>query len=49
MHDLAVQALASGRRGGHRIALPVLVVIVAAVIVGWIIYARRARRNRGQS
>ena len=49
MHDLAVQALASGGHGGHRIALLVLVLIVAAIIVALIIYARWGRRNRGQS
>jgi hypothetical protein len=49
MHDLAVQALASGAHDGRRVMILALVLIVAALIVGWIIYARRARRNRGQS
>lgn len=49
MHDLAVQALASGGHGGRRIAFLVLVLIVVAVVVAWIVYARRARRNHGQS
>jgi hypothetical protein len=46
MYDLAVQALASGGRGGRRILIGVLLVIVVAVIAGWVLYARRARASR---
>lgn len=46
MHDLAVQVLASGGHGGHRIVVGVLLVIVVALIVGWVVYARRARKNQ---
>jgi len=45
---LAVHALASGGHGGHggvRIILLVLVIIIVAVVIGWIIYARRTRRQ----
>lgn len=50
MHDLAVQALASGGHGGYhlRIILIVVAVIVVAVVV-WIVLAGRARRKRGES
>lgn len=51
MHDLAVQALASGGHdGGYhlRIILIVVAVIVVAVMV-WIVLAGRARRKRGES
>jgi uncharacterized iron-regulated membrane protein len=46
MHDLAMQALASGGHRGGRIILLVLLLIIVALVVGWIVYARR---NRGQS
>jgi uncharacterized iron-regulated membrane protein len=46
MHDLAMQALASGGHGGGRIILLVLMLIIVALVVGWIVYARR---NRGRS
>ncbi|MGH3212774.1 MAG: hypothetical protein ACRDNO_33940 [Trebonia sp.] len=49
MHDLAVQALASGGHGVRGIVILVLLLIVVALIVGWIVYAWRARRNRVQS
>lgn len=52
MYDLAVQALASGGDGGHggrRIMILAVVVILVAVVAGWIIYARRVRRNERQS
>jgi hypothetical protein len=49
MHELAVQVLASGGHGGHRIVILVLALIVVAVIAGWIIYALRTRRNQGRS
>jgi hypothetical protein len=49
MHELAVQALASGGHGGGRIVILVLLLIVVALIVGWIVYAWRARRNRARS
>ena len=44
----AVHALASGGHGGHggvRIILLVLVIVIVALVVGWIIYARRSRRQ----
>jgi uncharacterized iron-regulated membrane protein len=44
----AVHALASGGHGGHggvRVVVLVLVVIIVAVVVGWVIYARRTRRQ----
>ena len=46
MRDLAVRALASG---GRIIILAFLLLIIVALTVGWIVYARRGRRNRGQS
>lgn len=50
MRDLAVQALASGGHGGGRILiLVVLLLIIVALAVGWVLYARRARRNQRQS
>jgi hypothetical protein len=49
MRDLAAPVLASGGHGDRRIAFLVLLVIIVALIVGWIIYARRARRDRGKS
>jgi uncharacterized iron-regulated membrane protein len=45
MHDLTVQALASGGHGGRRIMILVLVLIIVAIVVGWILYARRNRRK----
>ena len=49
MHDLAMQALASGGHGGGRIIiLAFLLLIIVALTAGWIVYARRGRRNRGQ-
>jgi len=50
MRDLAVQALASGGHGGGRILiLVVLLMIIVALAVGWVLYARRSRRERRQS
>ena len=50
MRDLAVRALASGGHGGGRIIISAfLLLIIVALTVGWIVYARRSRRNRGQS
>lgn len=49
MYDLAVQALASGGHGGRRIMILVVVVVLVAVVAGWILYARRVRRNEGKS
>ena len=43
MRDLAVRALASG---GRIIILAFLLLIIVALTVGWIVYARRGRRNR---
>ncbi len=49
MHDPAMQALASGGHGAGRIIiLAFLLLIIVALTVGWIVYARRGRRNRGQ-
>lgn len=48
MHDLAVQALASGHHGGRRIAILIVLIVIVAVIVGWVLYARRARARRRQ-
>ena len=49
MHDLAMQALASGGHGGGRIIiLALLLLIIVALAAGWIVYARRGQRNRGQ-
>jgi uncharacterized iron-regulated membrane protein len=48
VRGLAVHELASGGHGGHggtRIVLLALVVIIVALVVGWIIYARRSRRQ----
>jgi uncharacterized iron-regulated membrane protein len=46
MQDLAVQALASGGHGGGRIMiLVVLLLIIVALVVGWVLYARRNRRQ----
>ena len=50
MRDLAVRGLAGGGHGGGRIIiLAFLLLIIVALIVGWIVYARRGRRNRGRS
>ena len=50
MRDLAVRALAGGGHGGGRIIiLAFLLLIIVALTVGWIVYARRGRRNRVQS
>lgn len=48
MHYLAVQALASGGHGGRRIMIWVLLIIIVAVVAGWVLYARRARASRKQ-
>ena len=49
MHDPAMQALASGGHGAGRIIiLAFLLLIIVALTVGWIVYARRGGRNRGQ-
>jgi len=46
MDDLAVQALASGGRGSGRIIiLVVLLLIIVALAVGWVLSARRNRRQ----
>jgi uncharacterized iron-regulated membrane protein len=42
---LAVHALASGGHGGRQIALLVLVLIIVALVAGWIVYAWRRRRR----
>lgn len=49
MYYLAVQALASGGHGGRRIMILVVAVVLVAVVAGWILYARRVRRNERQS
>jgi uncharacterized iron-regulated membrane protein len=49
MCDLAAGALASGGHGGGRIMMLVLLLVIVAGIVGWVLYARRARRNQRQS
>lgn len=46
MRDLAVRPLAGG---GRIIILAFLLLIIVALTLGWIVYARRGRRNRGQS
>jgi uncharacterized iron-regulated membrane protein len=45
MRDLAVQALASGGHGGGRIMILVVLLIIVALVVGWVLYARRNRRQ----
>lgn len=46
---LAVGFLASAGGGhGRRIVILVLLIIIVALIVGWVVYARRARANRRQ-
>ena len=45
MHDLAGQALASGGHGGARIMILLLLLIVVALVAGWVLYARRNRRQ----
>jgi uncharacterized iron-regulated membrane protein len=50
MRDLAMRALASGGHGGGRIMILVLLLlIIAALVTGWVLYARRTRRDRRQS
>jgi uncharacterized iron-regulated membrane protein len=50
MRDLAVQTLANGGHGGGRIMiLVVLLLIIVALVVGWVLYARRTRRNQRQA
>ena len=50
MQELAAQALASGGHGGGRIMiLVVLLLIIVALVAGWVLYARRIRRNQRQS
>ena len=40
MHDFAITVLASGGKGGHRLVLVALIVVLAG---GWAFYAARAR------
>lgn len=46
MNDLAVRALASGGHGGRLIAILVLLLIIVALVAGWILYAWRSRRKQ---
>jgi hypothetical protein len=45
MYDLAVQVFASGGHGQRRMDILIALVIIA----GWVLYARRVRRNRRES
>lgn len=45
MHEIALMALASGGHGQKKIAFGVLLLIIIALVVGWIIYAKKARRK----
>lgn len=45
MQDLAGQALASGGHGGGRIMILLVLLIIVALVVGWVLYARRNRRQ----
>jgi membrane protein DedA with SNARE-associated domain len=49
MYDLAVQVFASGGHGQRRIDILIALVIIAVIIAGWVLYARRVRRNRRES
>jgi uncharacterized iron-regulated membrane protein len=49
MFNLASGVLASGGHGGRRITVLVLLLVIVAIVAGWILYARRARRNRNRS
>jgi hypothetical protein len=48
MHDLAMMTLASGAKGGHRLVLAGLIVVILVLVGGWIIYAARHRAGRGK-
>jgi hypothetical protein len=43
MHDLAITVLASGGKGGHRLVLAALIVVIVLFAGGWALYAARAR------
>jgi hypothetical protein len=47
MHDLAIMTLASGARGGHRLVLAALIVVIVILAVGWAVHAARLRSGRG--
>jgi hypothetical protein len=48
MHDLAIMTLASGGKGGHRLVLPALILVIVVLAGGWMIYAIRVRAGRGK-
>jgi hypothetical protein len=48
MHDLAIMTLASGGKGGHRLVLLALIVVIVVLAVGWAVHAARLRAGRGK-
>jgi hypothetical protein len=43
MHDLAITVLANSGKGGHRLVLAALIVVIVLLAGGWALYAARAR------
>ena len=43
MHEIALMALASGGHGQRKIVFGVLLLIIIALVVGWILYAKKMR------
>jgi hypothetical protein len=43
MHGIAIMALASGGHGQRKIVFGVLLLIIIALVVGWVMYAKKAR------
>ena len=43
MHEIALMVLASGGHGQRKIVFGVLLLVIVVLVVGWIMYAKRAR------
>lgn len=49
MRDLAITVLATGGKGGHGLALVVLIVVILVLAGGWALYAARTRARGKRS
>lgn len=45
MHEIALMTLASGGNGQRKIVFGVLLIIIIVLVVGWLMYARKARKR----
>jgi len=48
MHNLAITTLAAGSKGGGRLVLVAMLVVILVLAAGWALYAARVRAGRGK-